>query len=107
MRASTPMETISSADSTATARARGLRRAFRERPLSMIVAAVGLLTSGLLISLAGIPVVARAEAAIGRKDPGPIVLDEIAGQFLASGIVPLFAYPSPRVAAGVWIASFL
>jgi len=142
------METISSADSTATARARGLRRAFRERPLSMIVAtgfgagllpiapgtagsalalalgwlfasrissshmpsvvaAVGLLTSGLLISLAGIPVVARAEAAIGRKDPGPIVLDEIAGQFLASGIVPLFAYPSPRVAAGVWIASFL
>ena len=61
-----------------------------------VVAAVGLLTSGLLISLAGVPIVARAEAAIGRKDPGPIVLDEIAGQFLASGIVPLFAYPSPR-----------
>jgi len=72
-----------------------------------VVAAVGLLTSGLLISLAGVPVVARAEAALRRKDPGCIVLDEIAGQFLACGIVPLFEYPSRRVAAVVWIASFL
>jgi len=148
MGALNPMETISSADSAATARASDLRRAFRERPLAMIVAtgfgaglapiapgtagsalalvlawlvtrgvspshmpsvvvAVGLLTSGLLISLAGVPVVGRAEAALGRKDPGCIVLDEIAGQFLACGIVPLFEYPSPRVAALVWIASFL
>jgi phosphatidylglycerophosphatase A len=148
MGALNPMETISSADSAATARASDLRRAFRERPLAMIVAtgfgaglapiapgtagsalalvlawlvargvspshmpsvvvAVGLLTSGLLISLAGVPVVGRAEAALGRKDPGCIVLDEIAGQFLACGIVPLFEYPSPRVGALVWIASFL
>ncbi|HEY3173806.1 MAG TPA: phosphatidylglycerophosphatase A [Thermoanaerobaculia bacterium] len=142
------METISSTDSTATAQAPDLRRAFRERPLSMIlatgfgaglapiapgtagsalglaaawllargvspshmpsvVAAVGLLMSGLLISVAGVPVVGRAAAALGRKDPGCIVLDEIAGQFLACGIVPLFEYPSPRVAAAVWLASFL
>ncbi len=72
-----------------------------------VVAAVGLLTSGLLVSLAGVPVADRAEAALRRKDPGCIVLDEIAGQFLACGIVPLFEYPSPRVATLVWIASFL
>jgi len=148
MGASNPMETISSNDSAATTRTADLGRAFRERPLSMIVAtgfgtglapiapgtagsalglaaawllargispshmpsvvaAVGLLMSGLLVSLFGVPVVGRAAAALGRKDPGCIVLDEIAGQFLACGIVPLFGYPSPRVATAVWLASFL
>jgi phosphatidylglycerophosphatase A len=72
-----------------------------------VVAAVGLLTSGLLVALAGVALSGRAAEALGRKDPGCIVVDEIAGQLLACGIVPLFAYPSPRVAGGVWIASFL
>jgi len=142
------METISSTDSAATARAPDLRRAFRERPLAMIVAtgfgaglspiapgtagsalglaaawlvargvspshmpsvvaAVGLLTSGLLVALAGVGISGRVAAVLGRKDPGCIVVDEMAGQLLACAVVPLFAYPSPRAAAAVWVASFL
>jgi phosphatidylglycerophosphatase A len=35
------------------------------------------------------------------------VLDEIAGQLIASAAVPLFAYPSPSAAAAAWAASFI
>ena len=62
--------------------------------------------SGLVISLLAVPVVGRAAAAMGREDPGCIVLDEIAGQLLASAVVPLFAYPTPGVALAAWAVSF-
>jgi phosphatidylglycerophosphatase A len=71
-----------------------------------VVAGVGLLTSGLLVAAAAVPLTARVAEVLGSKDPGCIVLDEIAGQLLASAVVPLFSYPSPRAAAGAWAASF-
>jgi phosphatidylglycerophosphatase A len=71
------------------------------------VAGVGLLTSGLLIGAVGVPLTGRVEAALGRTDPGCIVLDEIAGQLIASAVVPLFAYPSAGAAAASWIVSFV
>ncbi|HVE65414.1 MAG TPA: phosphatidylglycerophosphatase A, partial [Thermoanaerobaculia bacterium] len=71
-----------------------------------VVAAVGLLMSGLAIAFLAVPVVGRAAAAMGREDPGCIVLDEMAGQLLASAVVPLFAYPTPGAAAAAWLVSF-
>ncbi len=62
--------------------------------------------SGLVLALLAVPVVGRAAAAMGRDDPGCIVLDEIAGQLLASAVVPLFAYPTPGAAAAAWLVSF-
>jgi phosphatidylglycerophosphatase A len=72
-----------------------------------MTAAVGLLMSGLLIGLAGVPVSTRTARVLGAKDPGCIVIDEIAGQFLASAAVPLFRYPAPQVELLAWLASFL
>jgi phosphatidylglycerophosphatase A len=72
-----------------------------------VVAGVGLLTSGLLLAAAAVPVTGRAAEALGGSDPGCIVLDEIAGQLIASAAVPLFAYPSPSAAAAAWAASFI
>lgn len=62
--------------------------------------------SGLAIALLAVPVSGRAAAAMGREDPGCIVLDEVAGQLLASAVVPLFAYPTPLAAAAFWLLSF-
>jgi Phosphatidylglycerophosphatase A and related proteins len=71
-----------------------------------MTAAVGLLMSGLLIGLAGVPLSTRTARALFSKDPGCIVIDEIAGQFLASAAVPLFRYPTLRAEALAWAASF-
>jgi phosphatidylglycerophosphatase A len=71
-----------------------------------VVAGVGLLTSGLALAAAAVPVTGRAAAALGGSDPGCVVLDEIAGQLIASAAVPLFAYPSPGAAAAAWAVSF-
>ena len=71
-----------------------------------LMAAVGLLMSGLLIGLAGIPLSTITARTLGSKDPGCIVIDEIAGQILASAAVPLFRYPSLKVEALAWLASF-
>ena len=72
-----------------------------------VVAGVGLLTSGLVLAAAAVPVTGRAAEVLGGSDPGCIVLDEIAGQLIASAAVPLFAYPSPSAAAAAWAASFI
>jgi len=59
--------------------------------------------SGLVIGLAGVPAATRVSRLLGQKDPGCVVIDEVAGQFLSSAVVPLFARP-----AGVqlWFLSF-
>jgi phosphatidylglycerophosphatase A len=71
-----------------------------------MTAAVGRLMSGLLVGLAGVPLSTRTARALSSKDPGCIVIDEIAGQFLASAAVPLFRYPTLRAEALAWAASF-
>jgi phosphatidylglycerophosphatase A len=63
-------------------------------------------TSGLLllvcaVTLPGIWAATRAEKLLGRKDPGAVVVDEVAGQLMAFLFVP--------GGAGVWaiLAGFL
>ncbi len=82
-----------------------LARALSTTPPSL-TAVVGLLMSGLLVGLAGVSSSARTARILGAKDPGCIVIDEIAGQFFASAAVPLFRYPTPRAEALAWLASF-
>lgn len=74
--------------------------------MTSVVAAVGLLMSGVVLALLAVPLVGRAASSMGREDPGCIVLDEIAGQLLASAAVPLFAYATPGAAAAAWAVSF-
>jgi phosphatidylglycerophosphatase A len=74
---------------------------------SSVVASIGLLMSGLLVGLLAVPFSTRAARALASRDPGCIVIDEIAGQLLSSAPVPLFRYLSPRWEASVWLASFL
>jgi phosphatidylglycerophosphatase A len=69
---------------------------------------VGLLMSGLLVGLVGVGVSGPVCRALGSEDPGCIVIDEIAGQLVASAAVPLFwPYPSRLAEAAAWIASFV
>lgn len=82
-------------------------RSLSPHHMSSVVAAVGLLTSGLLVAVVAVPVAGRVAAALDAKDPGCIVLDEIAGQLLACGVLPFFGFASPGRAAAAWIASFL
>ena len=72
-----------------------------------IAPAVGLLMSGLALALLAIPISTRACRALGAKDPGCIVIDEVAGQLLASCPVPLFLFPSRAASAVMWLLSFL
>jgi phosphatidylglycerophosphatase A len=62
--------------------------------------------SGLLIAFAGVFASSRTARILGAKDPGCIVIDEVAGQLLASAAVPLFQYPSARVEGAAYLASF-
>lgn len=50
-------------------------------------------------ALIGIPVAAAAARALGREDPGAVVIDEVAGQWLA--LIPAGAD------LGAWIVGFL
>ena len=70
-----------------------------------LTAGVGLLMSGLAVGLAGVAASTRACRALGAKDPGCVVIDEIAGQLLASAPVPLFAFASPLGAWAAWLLS--
>jgi phosphatidylglycerophosphatase A len=63
--------------------------------------------SALLVSIVAIPLATRTARAVGAEDPGCIVIDEVAGQLIASSAVPFFTYPSGAAAAWAWIASFL
>ena len=74
---------------------------------SIVGSPVGLLMSGLAVAAAGVPISTRACRGLGAKDPGCVVIDEVAGQLLSSSPVPLFLYPSRAASAGLWLFSFL
>ena len=74
---------------------------------SSVAASVGLLMSGLLVGLVGVPLSTRAARVLAARDPGCIVIDEVAGQLLSAVPVPLFRYASLGWEWSVWIASFL
>jgi phosphatidylglycerophosphatase A len=63
---------------------------------------VGLLMSGLVIGLIGVAASNPVCRALDAKDPGCIVIDEVAGQFLACAAIPLV----PAFAAGHGVAAW-
>ena len=64
---------------------------------------VGLLMSGLVIAAIGVAVSGPVCRALASKDPGCIVVDEIAGQVLACAAIPLVpAFASGRGGALEW-----
>ena len=63
--------------------------------------------SGLIVGWLGIGASTRACRALKAKDPGCVVIDEIAGQLLASSAVPLFVFASPVGSWGAWLLSFV
>ncbi|MFN2385882.1 MAG: phosphatidylglycerophosphatase A [Thermoanaerobaculia bacterium] len=72
-----------------------------------VTAGVGLLMSALAVSIVAVPLAQRTARALGAQDPGCIVIDEVAGQLIASSAVLFFTYPSGAAEAGAWLASFL
>jgi phosphatidylglycerophosphatase A len=72
-----------------------------------LAAGVGLLVSGLAIAAVGVPAATRVARAMSVKDPGCVVIDEFAGQFLASCPVPLFRFETEAARVAAWIVSFL
>ena len=68
---------------------------------------LGLMMSGLAVGLLGVAVSYPVCRALESEDPGCIVIDEVAGQLVASAIVPLLALHAPMLQAAAWIASFL
>jgi len=73
-----------------------------------LTAAIGLLMSGLAVGVLGAFVSGPVCRVLEAKDPGCIVIDEIAGQLIASSVVPLLAVSGSGVReVGGWIASFV
>lgn len=62
-------------------------------PLAQSILTTLLLGGVLLISLAGTWAATRAEKLLGKKDPGTVVVDEVAGQMLTFLFVPFGAAP--------------
>ena len=58
---------------------------------------VGLVVSIVAVTVAGIWAGSRTEALAGRKDPGKIVVDEVAGQLIAT--LPLVFFTQWSIAA--------
>jgi phosphatidylglycerophosphatase A len=71
-----------------------------------LTAAVGLLTSGLVVGALGVAASTRACRALKAKDPGCVVIDEVAGQLLACAPIPLFAFAGPRAQIAAWVFAF-
>ena len=71
---------------------------------------VGLLMSGLAIAAVGVAVSAPICRALASKDPGCIVIDEVAGQVLACAAIPLVPAFSGRGALAwlwPWLTAFV
>lgn len=58
-------------------------------PLAAALGWPALLAAAALATLLGIPAIAAFEARSGQKDPGAVVIDEFAGQWLALAACPL------------------
>jgi phosphatidylglycerophosphatase A len=84
-----------------------IARAFSSGVTPSLAAGVGLLMSGLAVGFGGVAASTRACRVLKAKDPGCVVIDEIAGQLFASAPVPLFAFASPLAAWAAWLLSFL
>jgi phosphatidylglycerophosphatase A len=84
-----------------------LSRAIAPPHAVSLAAGVGLLASGLVIGMIGVPVSTRVARVLGARDPGSIVIDEFAGQFLACAPLPLFLFESAAARSVSWLASFL
>lgn len=52
-------------------------------PIAAEAGRTGLALAALTVSVLGVPIAAAAETAMKRKDPGCIVIDEVAGQWIA------------------------
>jgi phosphatidylglycerophosphatase A len=74
---------------------------------SILAVSVGLLMSGLAVGAVGVAVSGPVCRELGAEDPGCIVIDEIAGQILATAAIPLLPTAAPDRAAGSWIFAFL
>lgn len=85
----------------------GISREVSSGLVPSVASGVGLLMSGLAVSLIGVAASSRACRALGSKDPGCVVIDEIAGQLFASAPVPLFAFASPLGSSLAWGLSFV
>lgn len=84
-----------------------IARALAPGASGSVAAAVGLLMSGLAVAFAGVPAATRACRALGAEDPGCVVIDEVAGQLLASAPVPLFSFGSTLGGGFAWFLSFV
>src|SRR5215470_6736564 len=71
-----------------------------------LTAAVGLLTSGLAVAWLGVGASTRAERVLKAKDPGCVVIDEVAGQLFACAPIPLFAFAGFRGSLAAWLVAF-
>ena len=72
-----------------------------------IAAALGLLTSGLVVGAIGVAVSGPVCRALGADDPGCIVIDEISGQLLACAAVPLLPLKTSGAAVAAWAGAFV
>ena len=61
--------------------------------------AIGMLVGAVALTVVAVPISTRAESALGKKDPGSIVIDEAAGMALA-----LVALPRTGTA---WLLAFI
>jgi phosphatidylglycerophosphatase A len=64
----------------------------------------GVLVCGLAVGIVGTWAAGRSEAVTAVKDPGPIVIDEVCGQLIASAPATLMSLHS---SVWLWLASFL
>jgi phosphatidylglycerophosphatase A len=84
-----------------------LSRALSAAHVSSFAAAAGLLMSGLAVAALGVAVSGPVCRTLGRKDPGCIVIDEIAGQLFAAAAIPLLPAAGTLRETGSWVFAFL
>jgi phosphatidylglycerophosphatase A len=73
---------------------------------SILAVSVGLLMSGLAVGALGVAVSGPVCRTLGREDPGCVVIDEVAGQLLATAAIPLLP-AAASVGPGPWVFAFL
>ena len=61
----------------------------------------------LLASIGCIVCGSRIESIFGHKDPGAVVIDEVAGQFVALSAIPFISVATQVATVELWILAFL